>query len=335
MMARLHRFIWMCVTWCGLWFPVLAAEQEPVKENQEKAHILLVPWRSDTQIEMAWRRAMEESHFPYRTTSILADQDRGRLINGLRATYRDLFNGKVDLVCCFGTTACQVVRQVTIGRAPVLFIGVVDPIGAGLVSSLTLPGNKISGVASGPSVDQQLSVLHQITSFRDLLFLFNSRESYSVLIGHEIAIWAQERGLRVEDRRVVPDSVGLDEILSDIFTGDFTADAIYVADDNYVASRAREIADTIGTKTLLFAGSDEFIQSGWLAGWIPSSEDVGRVAAEMTLEVLRDGFDPGIIPVRIPKASLFLNKDASGSQDFSIPKTSTLAPYVKYITSQQ
>ena len=147
-------------------------------------------------------------------------------------------------------------------------------------------------------------------------------ESYSVLIGHELALWTEER-TGIEDRRVVPDSVGLDEILSDIFTGDFIADAVYVADDSYVASRAKEIADTIGAKTLLFAGSEEFIQAGWLAGWISASEDVGSVAAEMTLEVLRDGLDPGIIPVRTPKAALFINKDAPSRQYISVPESST------------
>lgn len=325
-MKHLLHFICAFALFYGLWLPIRVYAQE------DETHILAILWRADTRIEVAWRAAMQESGLSHKISTISADQDRGRLINGFRAMYKNLFNGDVDLICCFGTTACQVTKQVIMGRVPMLFIGVVDPIGAGLVSSLTLPGHKTSGVTLGVPIDQQLSMLHQISPFRSLLFLFNSREAYSVLIGHELAMWTQEKGLQIEERRVVPDSVGLDEVLSGLFTGDFAADALYVADDSYVASRAQEIAETVGTKTLLFAGSDEFIRAGWLAGWVPSSEKIGQAAAQMSLEVLRDGLDPGIISVRIPQPSLLLNKETARSQGINIPKTSSLSSHIKYIT---
>ena len=59
----------------------------------------------------------------------------------------ELVNLKVDLLVAFSTTNVRAAKQAT-STIPIVMMGVLDPVGRGLVASLARPGGNVTGVAS-------------------------------------------------------------------------------------------------------------------------------------------------------------------------------------------
>jgi ABC-type uncharacterized transport system substrate-binding protein len=79
------------------------------------------------------------TQFEYRT----ADGDHARLAN-LAA---ELVGLKVDVIVAYQTPAAVAVRQIT-KDIPIVMLGAGDPVGTGLIASLSRPGGNITGTAS-------------------------------------------------------------------------------------------------------------------------------------------------------------------------------------------
>lgn len=311
-MARWHRTF---VAALSTWLLVLAGGEAFASDKQ----ILMVLWRGETAVETEWRRQMASSGLPHQVTVLSAEQDRGRLVDGLRKMRSRLTDGGIDLIYCSETMACLVVAQVVRGDIPVVFVNVLDPVGSGLVNSMIVPGGRTGGVAGGKPIGEQLAVLRGVVRFNSLLFLYNPREYNSMIARNNVMDWAEKEGIRVEERRVVPGSISLDEVISDIFVGKLTADTLYVADDSYVTSRGQEIAETIGDRIILLSGRDELIRVGWVAAWAPEYAEIGRMAADLTLDVLRKAVDPGLEEVRVPRLRLFFGDAAAKRNNIVVP----------------
>ena len=59
----------------------------------------------------------------------------------------ELVRGKVDVIVTFGTPAPQAAQHATT-TIPIVFVGVANPIGRGLVPNLARPGGNLTGIAS-------------------------------------------------------------------------------------------------------------------------------------------------------------------------------------------
>src|SRR5262245_42793258 len=59
----------------------------------------------------------------------------------------DLVRLKADLIVTWGTPAAQAAKQAT-STIPIVFVGVANPVGRGLVTSLARPGGNLTGMAS-------------------------------------------------------------------------------------------------------------------------------------------------------------------------------------------
>jgi len=59
----------------------------------------------------------------------------------------ELVRGKVDVIVTFGTPAAQAAQHATT-TIPIVFVGVANPIGRGLVPNLARPGGNLTGIAS-------------------------------------------------------------------------------------------------------------------------------------------------------------------------------------------
>ncbi|NKD77679.1 hypothetical protein HEQ60_07895 [Haematospirillum sp. H1815] len=282
-------------------------------------HILMLLWRGETAVESAWRDRMNHSGIPHQVTVLSAEQDRGRLVDGLRKLRSQFDGGQIRLIYCSESMACMVAKQVVRGDVPIVFANVMDPVGTGVANSLVVPGLGTGGVKGGVAVGEQLSVLRGLVRFNSLLFLYNPREYNSILSRNAVMDWAEKEGIRVEERRVVPGSISLDEVISDLFIGKLAADVLFVSDDSYVTSRGQEIAETVGERIILLAGRHELVRAGWVAAWAPDEAEIGRMAADLTLDVLSKGIDPGLEEVRMPKPQLFFDAAAAKRHNIVFP----------------
>jgi len=93
-----------------------------------------------------------EAHF--------ASGDHGRL----PALAAGLVASKPDLVVCVGTPATSAVIKAT-SEIPTVFVGVGDPLGSGLVASLSRPGRNATGTSSASTeiIAKSLELLHELS----------------------------------------------------------------------------------------------------------------------------------------------------------------------------
>jgi putative ABC transport system substrate-binding protein len=68
-------------------------------------------------------------------------------LDRLPALAADLVRHKVDLIVTSGTPAAQAAKHAT-STIPIVFVGVVNPVGRGLVASLARPGGNLTGMGS-------------------------------------------------------------------------------------------------------------------------------------------------------------------------------------------
>jgi putative ABC transport system substrate-binding protein len=71
-------------------------------------------------------------------------EDKNERLPGLAA---ELVRGKVDVIVAHATLGTRAAKQAT-GTIPIVMVVVADPVGTGLILSLTRPGGNITGVSS-------------------------------------------------------------------------------------------------------------------------------------------------------------------------------------------
>ena len=98
----------------------------------------------------------------------------GGLPDRLAWVAAELARRPVDLIATFGTPPTLAAKQATT-TIPIIMIGIGDPVGAGLVSSLARPGGNITGnTILGPDVaGKRLQLLEVIPSLSRVAFLWN------------------------------------------------------------------------------------------------------------------------------------------------------------------
>jgi putative tryptophan/tyrosine transport system substrate-binding protein len=101
----------------------------------------------------------------------------------LDAVAQGLVQAKVDLIVSLTTSATKVVKKVTAGTdIPVVFMGVTDPVGAGIIASLTKPGGNITGVTYTSQEGKRLEwLLKVVPTIKHVYIVYNPKDQGPVL----------------------------------------------------------------------------------------------------------------------------------------------------------
>jgi putative ABC transport system substrate-binding protein len=204
---------------------------------------------------------------------------------------------KVDLIVA-GGSAVPLLKQAT-SVVPIVFVLATDPIGGGLVASLSRPGGNVTGL-SNQGVDLaggRLEILHEIVAgLRRLAILANVDFAESVLEMGEVEAAAHKIGIEVvklEIRRA-------EDIAPAFETLQRQADALYVVVDGLVSTNRTRIF-TLATSARLptVVNTREHAEAGALMSYGPNFHALFRRAAEYVDKILR-GAKPGDLPVEQP-----------------------------------
>src|SRR5512140_2468628 len=157
----------------------------------------------------------------------------------LDAVAQGLVKAKVNLILAITTSATKAAQRATAGtEIAVVFIPVTDPVGAGIVASLTKPGGNITGVALVTQEGKRLEWLLQVAPrIKQVYIVYNPKDQSPVLALKTVSETAAELGVGLITREAgTPE-----EALVAIKSIPREADAIFLLPDSVVNARGPEI----------------------------------------------------------------------------------------------
>jgi putative ABC transport system substrate-binding protein len=226
---------------------------------------------------------------------------------------------KVDVIVTVGS-AVPIVRQAT-ADIPIVFAVAIDPVGSGLVASLTRPGGNVTGLSiqANELAGKRLEFARELVPrLRRLAIMFNVGNAQPVLEMGETQAAARMLGLEV-----VPLVIQRAEDIAPAFQAVKTrAEALYVAVDQLmVANRTNILTSALAVQLPTIFSTRDFVKVGALMSYGPSyTERFGR-AADYVDKILR-GAKPGDLPVDQPtKFELVINLTTAKALGLTVPSS--------------
>ena len=227
---------------------------------------------------------------------------------------------KVDVIVTYGGAVTTLKQATTL--IPIVFAVANDPIGSGLVASLSRPGGNVTGLSLEVTelAGKQLQLLREIvTNLRRFAVLFDVGYSGSELQMRELQTTAHKLGVEVEPTRIRR---------SENIAPSFEAlkfqkvDALYVVENSLTMANGRQIAASALSARLPTAfGARDQVQAGGLMSYGPKYADLFRRAAEIVDKILR-GAKPGDIPVEeLTNFELVVNLSTAKALGLAVPPT--------------
>jgi putative ABC transport system substrate-binding protein len=226
---------------------------------------------------------------------------------------------KVDIIVTVGS-AVLAAKQAT-SVIPIVFAVAADPLGGGLVASLTQPGANVTGV-SGQSTDlagKRLEILRELLpGLRRLAIMGN--------INYAAA------ALEMRDAQAAARTLGLDPVTFQIRRSEDIApafdslkgstEALYVCPDALTnANRLRINTLALGAHLPTMQPNRDFLEGGGLLSYGADYADLWRRAAELVDKILH-GTKPADIPVEQPtKFELVVNLTVAKALGLTIPES--------------
>jgi putative ABC transport system substrate-binding protein len=226
---------------------------------------------------------------------------------------------KVDVVVTV-ESAVPTVKQAT-SVMPIVFAVANDPVGGGLVASLSRPGGNVTGLSAQQAdiAGKRLELLREIRpNLRRLAVLANVGHRESVLEMDQVQ--AAARSLRIEIAKL---EIRRAEDIAPAFEAlRGQADALYVVLSALVATnRTRIITFALSARLPTSFNTREYVEAGALMSYGPNFPDLFRRTAEIVDKILR-GAKPADIPVEQPtKFDLVLNLTTAKALGIEIPPT--------------
>jgi putative ABC transport system substrate-binding protein len=232
----------------------------------------------------------------------------------------ELVQVKVDAIFTTSSSGVLAARKAT-NVIPIVFTGVNDPVGLGLVASLARPGGNVTGVSTligGDLVAKQLQLLKEvIPRLSRIAILWNPTNPGSTAAMKDTEVVAPSLGVKI-----VPVAVGTPNDLNPAFSTikRERAEALAVHPTTPMWEQRTQILD-FAVKNRLPALSfvREFAQAGALMTYGPDLADHLRLAA-VYLDKIFKGVRPADLPVlQATKFELIINLRTAKTLGLTIP----------------
>jgi putative tryptophan/tyrosine transport system substrate-binding protein len=210
----------------------------------------------------------------------------------------DLVKQNVDLILTHNTVPTLTVKQAT-SSIPVVFATAGDPVGSGIVASLSRPGGNLTGL-SGQAPDtagKRIELLREmLPTLVRLGVLTEIGNAYAALDVKEVQRAANTFGIQLETREVQPN----ENIAAAVTSLRDRVQALYVLPiPLFFASRERIVEACLAARLPTMFVIREYVQAGGLISYGPNWPSMWRRAADLVAKVL-EGVKPGDIPIEQP-----------------------------------
>jgi len=231
---------------------------------------------------------------------------------------QDFVRLQVDVIFVETAAAVDLVRQVT-RTIPIVMGYSIDPVGGGLVTSLTRPGANVTGMAGSrePTLPKQFELLKATLPnlSRAALLLNPEISDYTGVLAN-----ARDTAQKAAVALVWADAHNPDG-MADAFA-QFTSqrvEAVIVIDDTYFLTQRERIAGLALTHRLpsIFPKRD-FVQAGGLMGYGENLMEFYRRAASFVDRIFK-GAKPAELPIERAPPQLVINRKTARALDVTIP----------------
>lgn len=223
-----------------------------------------------------------------------------------------------DLVLTVTTPSSQAVAQ-KIKDIPVLFTGVTDPVAAGLVKSLMLPGKNISGMTDMSPVLRQVELIKEfMPEVKTIGTIYNAGEANSIVLTNLLKEICKDFGIKVEEASIA-NSSGVYQAAKSLVG---KCDAIYIPLDNTVVSGLEAAIKVCRQNKLpIFSADTDSVERGTVAALAVDYYRMGLQTADMAARILGGKDKPAEMPVEtLQNLRLFVNEKAAAKMGVKIPQ---------------
>ncbi len=205
---------------------------------------------------------------------------------------------KVDLMVAVATPVAMAMQGATEeSQTPVVFAAVSDPVGAGIVESMEVPGGNITGRSDALDT----------VAIMDLIFTADPEvDSIGLLydVGQDASTAAIAAAKEYLDNKNVSykeyTGTNVDEVI--LAAGAAIADgvdAIFTPSDNTIMTAELSIYEDLAAAGIPhYAGADSFALNGAFLGYGVDYANLGRETANVIADVLINGVDPAECKVK-------------------------------------
>ena len=240
----------------------------------------------------------------------------------LPALAADLVAGKVDVIVASGSTPAAFAAQNATSTIPIVFTGVSDPVGAGLVASLARPGGNVTGLSIlfAGLTPKRLELLSELVPDAKAIALLVNPASPDT---EPMIRDAQEAG-RAKRMQLPILKASTESEIDAAFASlvQQHADALVVGDDPFFGSRLEQLvglASRHAVPTIYWRR--EFAAAGGLISYGPSLTDSYRKSGIYAGRVLK-GEKPADLPVQQPtKFELVVNLKTAKALGLTVPQS--------------
>jgi putative ABC transport system substrate-binding protein len=230
----------------------------------------------------------------------------------------ELVRLKVDVIVTTGTGVPPLKQATSV--IPIVFTIANDPIGGGLVTSLSRPGGNVTGLSqlAADLGGKRIEILRDIVpGVKRLAILANVGNLVTASEIVQVQEAARSLGLEIVNSEIRrgEDLAPAIEALKD------RADAIYVQTDPIMNThRVRISTLALGARLPTLSGIREYVEAGILMSYGPNFLDLFRRAADYVDKILR-GAKPADLPVEQPtKFDLVINLTTARVLGLKVPE---------------
>jgi putative ABC transport system substrate-binding protein len=243
-------------------------------------------------------------------------------IDQLPALATDLINRRVAVIAAVGGNNTGLVAKSLTSTIPIVFTSGLDPVEAGLVTSLNRPEANVTGVSwfTAELGQKHVELLHELVPQAAVIgLLVNPRNPESAFYQQS----AQD-GARAFGRRLLVAEAGTPSEIDGAFATlvQQRANAVLVGAGPFFPARARQIATLAARHRLpLMSAWRELPAAGGLISYGNSITDAYRRAGLCIARIL-NGARPADIPIdRATKFELVINLGTGKALDLELPPT--------------
>jgi putative tryptophan/tyrosine transport system substrate-binding protein len=244
-----------------------------------------------------FQQGLREGGYVYGQNVVVELRATDGSVDQLPMLAEELLRSKVDVILASAGPAALIVKNATTS-VPVVFVGVVDPVGLGLVPSLARPGGNLTGLAttSGDFAGKRLELLKAIVPrLRRVAVLWHPANPTNPIQLKGAQAAAATLGVKLEPVQIQgPDDV--DSAIKAVRG----ADGILMLESPLFTTHRARLAE-LASKARLPAiyGQKEYVEAGGLMSYGTHFFDLYRRAASYVDRILK-GAKPADLPVEQP-----------------------------------